>query len=161
MERAVCRGTELLAIQEDQARKVVRRAVPVQLGGDVGIARGWGKGLAVRVDGMEHLRSDIGNRLARRSAEQGYRGVGVCIYAVSSELPEGVVKVSFRGYDGGGGHQGHQGHQGEGGEGGASGEDLTDIARHYGGGGHALACSANIPLATVNTWGDIAAPPPS
>ena len=75
MDRAVCRGTELLAIQEDQARKVVRRAVPVQLGGDVGIARGWGKGLAVRVDGMEHLRSDIGNRLARRSAEQGYRGV--------------------------------------------------------------------------------------
>lgn len=55
----------------------------VQLGGAHGAAQGWGSALAVFLGAnaqLSGLRSELGNRLARRGVERGLVGMGVVAY---------------------------------------------------------------------------------
>ena len=65
-------GKQALEEQSRWIATTVASAFPVQLGGEAGKALGWGRCLAVKIDGdMAHHRSQLGNDLASRSAADG------------------------------------------------------------------------------------------
>lgn len=80
----------------------------------------WGGCMAVRADGLQHLRSEIGNQLAQQSLTTGLRGMSCVAYVEPAMGDDEQIKLSFRG---------------------VGDEDTTPIAKHFGGGGHAKASS--------------------
>lgn len=131
-DRVMAKGYEALAEQERQIRTACASAIVLQLGGAHGQAAGWGTCLGVRADGLAHLRSQLGNRLAELSRDRGLRAVGVVAYEEPAvEGPRGLIKVSVRS-------------KGE--------EDTTVISQHYGGGGHKNASSCMVPLTEWEAW---------
>eukprot|EP00927_Polykrikos_kofoidii_P053703 TRINITY_DN4826_c0_g1_i1.p1 TRINITY_DN4826_c0_g1~~TRINITY_DN4826_c0_g1_i1.p1 ORF type:complete len:343 (-),score=76.36 TRINITY_DN4826_c0_g1_i1:126-1154(-) len=119
------------AILKEQDRKIDER---LQQGFEISLGEadmGWGKCLAVRGDGLEDLRSEMGNRLARRSLEIGLRGVSCVAYQEPGLSDDSKIKLSFRAL-------------GE--------EDTTPISRHFGGGGHAKASSCVVAMELFETW---------
>lgn len=80
----------------------------------------WGSCMAVRADGLQHLRSEIGNQLAQKSVTAGLRGISCVAYVEPAMGDAEKIKLSFRG---------------------VGDEETTHITRLFGGGGHAKASS--------------------
>merc|ERR1712107_185731 len=96
-----------------------------------GVESGFGSCFAVWGDGLQHLRSEIGNRLAKRSSEAGLRGISCVAYVEEAMGAADKIKLSFRGI---------------------GAEDTTPITKHFGGGGHAKASSCVVPLEEFESW---------
>ena len=131
VDAAVEAGERILEEDERKIEERLGTAFAVRLGGASGEAAGWGRCLCVRADGVENLRSEIGNRLAAMSKAAGHRGIACVAYEVEELQAQGLIKVSLRGV-------------GE--------EDTTPVTRHYGGGGHAKASSCNVDKGVFESW---------
>lgn len=93
VKHAIAEGERALEEQERRVDACLATSFVVQLGGESGKSRGWGQCLALMGDGPEELRSDIGNKLASKSAAQGLRPSSVFAYHVA-ELGPDSIKVS-------------------------------------------------------------------
>jgi nanoRNase/pAp phosphatase (c-di-AMP/oligoRNAs hydrolase) len=104
----------------------------VALGGEVGIAAGWGECLAVLVGpDLGALRSQLGNELAARSQECGLRAMAVVAYHEEA-VGAGRVKLSLRSI--------------------GAGEDTTAVSGALGGGGHLNASSCIVAAEAFEAW---------
>jgi len=130
VKHAIAEGERALEEQERRVDACLATSFVVQLGGESGKSRGWGQCLALMGDGPEELRSDIGNKLASKSAAQGLRPSSVFAYHVA-ELGPDSIKLSFRSL---------------------GDEDTTPVSLAYGGGGHARASSCNVPKTEFESW---------
>ena len=76
----IAQGRVALEKQSLQVAAALEGSYEVHIGGMRGGAQGWGRCLAVRVDSLADLRSQLGNALAEKSRDAGLRAVGVVAY---------------------------------------------------------------------------------
>ncbi|GAX79367.1 hypothetical protein CEUSTIGMA_g6809.t1 [Chlamydomonas eustigma] len=133
VEVLIERGSALRCEEDAIIAATAQTAFTVQLGGALGLERGWGSCLAVQIDNqLGKYRSRIGNELAKTSSSMGLKGIGIIAYREDGMTHSDQVKVSLRGV----------------------GEDIdtTCISQAYGGGGHRLASSCILPEKEFQTW---------
>lgn len=104
----------------------------VQLGGQQGLALGWGKCLAVLGDDRHaQNRSALGHALADKSVADGTMAMGIVAYIEGQMNDPSQIKLSLR----------------------SVGEiDTTLVSQHFGGGGHRNASSCIIPVTDFQLW---------
>lgn len=107
----ITNGRMRLQSERKVVEQLLEKAFQFQLGGGI-----FGKCLGVRADAHSDRRSELGNKLSIRSASDGLRAIGAVIYE-----QRGKLKISLRTAD--------------------NSIDTSEIARVYGGGGHAGASS--------------------
>ncbi|CAD7699251.1 unnamed protein product [Ostreobium quekettii] len=110
---------------------IVRQAFEVAIGGADAAGRDWGRCLAARADDLHHLRSGIGNRLARMSRARGLRAIGLVAYFEPEMNDRRKIKCSLRSL---------------------GREDTTKISEFFGGGGHTNASSCFVDFEAFQTW---------
>jgi hypothetical protein len=111
----------------------VTRAYRVQLGGALGLARGWGVALAVEIEGpMSKHRSRLGNDLCERACRQGLATIGIVAYREEGMPDADTIKLSLRG-------RGDE-------------TDTTPVSEAFGGGGHRLASSCIVQREEFGGW---------
>ncbi|KAF6255301.1 hypothetical protein COO60DRAFT_230915 [Scenedesmus sp. NREL 46B-D3] len=126
-QAVVAEGHIVLQRQDQLIAEALEGAQQHQLGGAQGLTRGWGCCLGCRVAGeLVQYRSQLGNRLAQRSAELGLSPVGLVAYhEVEMHNKGSHIKVSLRS---------------------TNGFDTSAVSEAFGGGGHAAASSCIITL---------------
>ncbi|KAK9811824.1 hypothetical protein WJX72_010879 [[Myrmecia] bisecta] len=130
-EQVILKGKAALEKQRRQIDAALGTCFRVRLGGASGIDKGWGEALAVRADDVSHLRSQLGNALAEKSAQAGLRAMGVVAYMEAAMNDGAKVKVSLRSI---------------------GDEDTTVITQAYRGGGHRNASSCIVDLTEFESW---------
>lgn len=132
-QQVIAEGEVVIQHQEQLIAEALQGAQQHQLGGAQGASRGWGSCLGCRVAGeLTKYRSQLGNRLAQRSAELGMSPVGLVAYHEAGMPNKDThIKVSLRSTDG---------------------FDTSAVSEAFGGGGHAAASSCIITLDELQAW---------
>ncbi|CAA6663129.1 unnamed protein product [Spirodela intermedia] len=119
-------GKETMLCKQKLIQEAVDQSYGIVLGGGL-----FGRCLAVNVDAISDLRSDIGNQLAEKSQSLGLRGIGAVVYKVSELGNDQLLKVSLRS---------------------VGPEDTTPISQAHGGGGHRNASSFMVDSSEFEKW---------
>eukprot|EP00898_Chlorokybus_atmophyticus_P007980 jgi/Chlat1/8183/Chrsp76S07622 len=87
------KGERSLKAKDVALQRAMATSFVIELGGH-GRCLCTATAQAVRADELKHLRSELGNRLARKSLKAGLRGIGAVVYTPSEDTS--LVKVSLR-----------------------------------------------------------------
>lgn len=118
-----------VSLQEKQ--KLIDQALDNSFAVSLGQGK-FGQCLAVRVDSVANLRSELGNQLAAKSRDQGLRPIGAVVYVEEALNDASMLKISLRSI--------------------GDADDTTQISQAYGGGGHRNASSFLLPRHIFETW---------